>query len=123
MSDAITWRKALEAAADLLMDHGVIRTGPELEQVCEQIRKLVAPTGSRWTRVYVTEFALMAQANPRDFVIGLLRDKGIPARPGPPWASPTDFSDSVRVDRGLLKHQFDVASGVHMFAYGKEATF
>lgn len=31
---------ALEQAAEYLNDHGVIRTGVELEQVCEQIKKL-----------------------------------------------------------------------------------
>lgn len=31
---------ALEQAAEFLNDHGVIRTGVELEQVCEQIKKL-----------------------------------------------------------------------------------
>lgn len=31
---------ALEQAAEFLNDHGVIRTGLELEQVCEQIKKL-----------------------------------------------------------------------------------
>lgn len=31
---------ALEQAADHLMDHGIIRGGAELEQVCEQIKRL-----------------------------------------------------------------------------------
>jgi hypothetical protein len=34
-------RKAtLEMAAEFLMDYGVIRTGPELQSVCEQMKKL-----------------------------------------------------------------------------------
>lgn len=33
-------RIALEQAAEFLMDYGVVKTGPELEQVCEQIKKL-----------------------------------------------------------------------------------
>lgn len=37
---ASTRRMALEEAADFLMDYGIIRSGTELEQVCEQIKKL-----------------------------------------------------------------------------------
>jgi len=39
-TEADVRKKTLEMAADYLMDYGVIRTGSELENVCEQIRKL-----------------------------------------------------------------------------------
>ena len=39
-TERVIRRFALEQAADFLNDHGVIRTGVELEQVCEQIKKL-----------------------------------------------------------------------------------
>ena len=40
VDEKIIRKFALEQAADYLMDHGCIRTGAELEQVCDQIRKL-----------------------------------------------------------------------------------
>lgn len=117
-------RLALEMAADLLMDHGVIRTGHELEQVCEQIRKLpLPPRGARRIEVVVQEIEVMMMNSPRDSVIGLLRSKGIPALPGPKYAMPTDFGQSIRVERGWLEHSYDLARMNHRFRWDEEAPF
>lgn len=39
-TEADVRKQTLEMAADYLMDYGIIKSGTELESVCEQIRKL-----------------------------------------------------------------------------------
>jgi len=39
-TEADVRKQTLEMAAEFLMDYGIIRSGNELESVCEQIRKL-----------------------------------------------------------------------------------
>jgi hypothetical protein len=112
-------RKALERAADLLMDHGIIRTGHELEQVCEQIRNLAPPSKPGVVEVRINQILVLAASAPRDTVIGLLRDKGIPARPGP-GRDPMHFRTSIAVDRGWLEHRIDVNSHVHLFRWEED---
>jgi hypothetical protein len=112
-------RKALERAADLLMDHGIIRTGHELEQVCEQIRNLAPPSRPGVIQVMISQIAIMVSNAPRDTVIGLLRDKGIPARPGP-GKDPMRFSTSIQVDRGWLECIVDARSGNYLFRWEED---
>jgi hypothetical protein len=39
-TEADVRKKTLEMAADFLMDYGIVKTGGELESVCEQMKKL-----------------------------------------------------------------------------------
>lgn len=48
VDEAAVRKMALEQAADHLMDHGIIRGGAELEEVCKQITQL-RPTGTAVT--------------------------------------------------------------------------
>ena len=115
-------RMALEKAADLLMDHGVIRTGPELEAMCEQIRNLTLspqPAQSQKIKVTISQFAVLVSNTPRDMVIGMLRARGIPAIPNPNHP-PTDFNFSIRVERGWLDYRIDGNHLDHVFTWDSE---
>ena len=104
-------RQALERAADLLMDHGVIRTGAELERVCEQIRSL------RLRKEVGFDDFVVAQSNfPRDYLIGALRGMGIPAIPNPK-AHNMDFVKSIAVEYGRLHYMMDFEKRVHRFVW------
>ena len=106
-------RQALERAADLLMDHGVIRTGAELERVCDQIRNLAC---KRTIEVGIHNSVIMQQNAPRDFVVGELRAKGIPATPSQ-HADPRDFGSGVRVSSGRLTYVYELARDYHRFVW------
>jgi len=110
-------RQALEKAADLLMDHGVIRTGAELEAVCEQIRNLKLPRLCQ--RVSISNLAIMQSNAPRDMVIGLLRAEGIPAVPNP-GVGPFNLDMSIRVDRGWIHYRHDYAQDTHIFEWDSD---
>ena len=102
-------RQALERAADLLMDHGVIRTGAELERVCEQIRSLRLRK-----EVGFDDFVVARSNSPRDYLVGALRGLGIPAIPNPK-AHNVDFEKSIAVEHGRLRYAFDFTQMAHRF--------
>lgn len=102
-------RQALEKAADLLMDHGVIRTGAELERVCEQIRSLRLRK-----EVGFDDFVVARSSAPRDYLVGALRGMGIPAIPIP-TSHNVDFASSIAVTHGRLQYRFEPEKMVHRF--------
>lgn len=107
-------RMALESAADLLMDHGIIRTGAELEQVCQQIRDLAKK--KMYVEFTISDFQILASNAPRDHLIGALRSAGIPAAPSAKGNN-MDFSSSIRVERGALHYMFDAVTYQHRFRW------
>lgn len=116
MSEATTWREALEAAADLLMDHGVIRTGPDLERVCEQIRNLKRPVADpkkRVTRLDLDETALRSLTpkgtRAEDTVVLWLQDQGIPA------VAFDRHTGRFIVARGRIQYWHDLQRNIHRF--------
>lgn len=117
MSTEATWREALEVAAEFLMDHGVITTGPDLERVCEQIKNLKqpAPWGSkRVIKAEITGLDLMLMSSSKSIdnhVLDFLRSKGIPA------VSVNKREGSFLVARGRIEYRHDLARDVHSFRW------
>ena len=117
MSTEATWREALEVAAEFLMDHGVITTGPDLERVCEQIKNLKQPPpwgSKRVIKAEITGLDLMLMSTSKSIdnhVLDFLRSKGIPA------VSVNKLEGSFLVARGRIEYRHDLARDVHSFRW------
>ena len=116
MSPEVVWREALELAADLLMDHGVIKTGSELERVCEQIRNLTRPYAGPEKReifVEISAYDLQILTPPRgnmnDVVLRYLQVKGIPA------VRISKRDGQFLVSSGRIRYWHDLEKNVHSF--------
>ena len=64
-TEADVRKQTLEMAADFLMDYGIIKTGTELESVCEQIRKL-HPTKAATMGAAAAKMGFTWKGNPYD---------------------------------------------------------
>jgi len=117
MSTEATWREALEVAAEFLMDHGVITTGPDLERVCEQIKNLKQPApwaSKRVIKAEISGFDLMLTppgTSIDNHVLHFLRDKGIPA------LAVNKREGKFVVARGRIEYRHDLARDVHSFRW------
>lgn len=116
MSTDATWREALELAADLLMDHGVIKTGPELERVCEQIRNLRRPYAGPKKRAISAEISaydlhilMPPGGNMNDTVLRYLQAKGIPV------VRINKMDGQFLVSSGRIRYWHDLEKNVHSF--------
>ena len=64
-TEADVRKQTLEMAAEFLMDYGIIKTGTELESVCEQIRKL-HPTKAATMGAAAAKMGFTWKGNPYD---------------------------------------------------------